>query len=202
LIGGNGDDSIDGNKGNDVALLGNGNDTFVWDPGDGSDTVEGQNGTDTMLFNGADASERVVLSANGGRLRFFRDPGAVTMNTDDVEVVVFKAFGGADSVTVEDLAATDVRGVKIDLAAAGGGGDGQADGVVVNGTDGNDRIDVSGDAGAVKVSGLAATVELLQPEGADRLDVNTLAGTDAVDTGGLELGAVQLFVDGSPLAKH
>jgi Ca2+-binding RTX toxin-like protein len=203
LIGGNGDDSIDGNKGNDVALLGNGNDTFVWDPGDGSDTVEGQNGTDTMLFNGADASERVVLSANGGRLRFFRDPGAVTMDTDGVEVVEFKAFGGADSVTVEDLAATDVRDVKIDLAGSGGGGDGQADRVVVNGTDGNDRIDVSGDAGAVKVSGLAATVELLQPEGAnDRLDINTLAGADAVDTRGLEPGAIQLFVDGAPLAKH
>jgi len=203
LIGGNGDDSIDGNKGNDVALLGNGNDTFVWDPGDGSDTVEGQNGTDTMLFNGADASERVVLSANGGRLRFFRDPGAVTMDTDDVEVVEFRAFGGADSVTVEDLAATDVRDVKIDLAGAGGGGDGQADRVVVNGTDGNDRIDVSGDAGAVKVSGLAATVELLQPEGGnDRLDVNTLAGTDAVSTRGLDPGAVQLFVDGSPLPKQ
>ena len=203
LIGGNGDDSIDGNKGNDVALLGNGNDTFVWDPGDGSDTVEGQNGTDTMLFNGADASERVVLSANGGRLRFFRDPGAVTMDTDDVEVVEFRAFGGADSVTVGDLAATDVHDVKIDLAGAGGGGDGQADRVVVNGTDGNDRIDVSGDAGAVKVSGLAATVELLQPEGGnDRLDVNTLAGTDAVDTRGLDPGAVQLFVDGSPLPKQ
>ena len=200
LIGGNGDDSIDGNKGNDVGLLGNGNDTFVWDPGDGSDIVEGQNGTDTMLFNGADASERVVLSANGGRLRFFRDPGAVTMDTDDVEVVDFKAFGGADSVTVEDLGATDVRDVKVDLAGAAGGGDGQADRVVVDATDGNDRIDVSGGAGAVKVSGLAATVEVLQPEGAnDRLEVNTLAGTDAVDAGGLAPGAIQLFVDGAPL---
>ena len=200
LIGGNGDDSIDGNKGNDVGLLGNGNDTFVWDPGDGSDIVEGQNGTDTMLFNGAEASERVVLSANGHRLRFFRDPGAVTMDTDDVEVVDFKAFGGADSVTVEDLGATDVRDVKVDLAGAAGGGDRQADRVVVDATDGNDRIDVSGDAGAVKVSGLASTVEVLQPEGAnDRLEVNTLAGTDVVDAGGLAPGAIQLFVDGAPL---
>ena len=199
LLGGNGDDTIDGNKGNDVALMGNGNDTFVWDPGDGSDTVEGQNGTDTMLFNGADASETVTLSANGGRLRFFRDPGAVTMDTDDVEVVDFKAFGGADSVTVEDLGATDVRDVKVDLS----GGDGQADRVVVDATDGNDRIDVSGDAGEVKVSGLAATVELLQPEGGnDRLEVNTLAGMDSVDTGGLAPGAVQLLVDGAPLPKQ
>ena len=199
LIGGNGDDSIDGNKGNDVAQLGNGNDTFVWDPGDGSDTVEGQNGTDTMLFNGADASERVVLSANGGRLRFFRDPGAVTMDTDDVEIVDFKAFGGADAIFVGDLSATDVRDVKLDLAGAAGGGDGQQDRVVVDATDGNDRIDVSGDAGEVKVGGLAATVEVLQPEVAnDRLEVNTLAGTDAVDAGGLAPGTIQLLVDGVP----
>jgi Ca2+-binding RTX toxin-like protein len=197
LIGGNGDDSIDGNKGNDVGLLGNGNDTFVWDPGDGSDVVEGQNGTDTMLFNGADASERVVLSANGGRLRFFRDPGGVTMDTDDVEIVDFKAFGGADAVFVGDLGATDVREVKLDLAGAAGGGDGQQDRVVVDATDGNDRIDVSGDAGEVKVGGLAATVEVVQPEVAnDRLEVNTLAGTDAVSAGGLAPGTVQLFVDG------
>jgi hypothetical protein len=197
LIGGNGDDSIDGNKGNDVGLLGNGNDTFVWDPGDGSDVVEGQNGTDTMLFNGADAAERVVLSANGGRLRFFRDPGAVTMDTDDVEVVEFKAFGGADSVFVGDLGATDVRDVRLDLAGAAGGGDGQADRIVVDATNGNDRIDVSGDAGEVKLSGLAVAVEVLQPEGAnDRLEVNTLAGTDAVNARGLAPGSVQLFVDG------
>jgi hypothetical protein len=72
---------------------------------------------------------------------------------------------------------------------------------VVDATNGNDRIDVSGDAGTVKVSGLAATVELLQPEGAnDRLEVNTLEGTDAVNAGGLAPGAVQLFVDGVPQA--
>ena len=46
-------------------LLGNGDDTFVWDPGDGSDIVEGQNGPDTMLFNGANGAEHVDLSANG-----------------------------------------------------------------------------------------------------------------------------------------
>jgi hypothetical protein len=40
----------------------------------------------------------------------------------------------------------------------------------------------------VKVSGLAATVELLDTEAADRLDVNTLAGTDAVDSAGLAAG--------------
>ena len=199
LLGGNGDDSIDGNKGNDVGVMGNGDDTFVWDPGDGSDVVEGQNGTDRMLFNGADGAEQVVLSANGGRLRFFRDPGAVTMDTDDVETVDFNAFGGADFVTLGDLSGTDVRVVNLDLAATGGGGDGQPDRVVMNGTEGNDSIDVSGDASVVKVSGLAATLQILHPESAnDRLEVNTLGGADSVESGGLAPGAIQLFVDGAP----
>ena len=82
LLGGIGNDSIDGNAGNDVSLMGAGDDTFVWDPGDGSDVVEGQAGTDTMLFNGANVAEQVDVTANGDRLRFFRDLGNITMDTD------------------------------------------------------------------------------------------------------------------------
>ena len=67
LLGGDGNDFIDGQQGNDVALLGAGNDTFQWDPGDGSDTVEGQAGNDTLLFNGSAGNEIFDLSANGGR---------------------------------------------------------------------------------------------------------------------------------------
>ena len=199
LLGGYGRDSIDGNGGNDLSRLGAGDDTFVWDPGDGSDTVEGQNGTDTMLFNGANVSEQVNLSANGNRLKFFRTQGNVTMDTAGVERVNFNALGGADVVTVNDLTGTDVSRVDVDLTGAlgGSGGDGQADRVIVNGTNGNDSIDVSGDAQLVKVSGLAATTEILHSEIAnDRLDVNTLAGTDTVGSAGLAAGAIQFFLDG------
>src|SRR6266516_2416530 len=63
LLGGEGNDTIDGKGGNDRALLGAGDDSFVWDPGDGSDTVEGQDGNDTLVFNGANVDERVGLSA-------------------------------------------------------------------------------------------------------------------------------------------
>ena len=202
LEGGNGNDSIDGNGGNDVGLLGNGDDTFVWDPGDGSDIVEGQNGIDTMLFNGANGAEQVDLSANGERLRFFRTQGTITMDTDGVETVDFNALGGADLVTVNDLSGTDVSKVNVDLAGALGGatGDGAADRVVVNGTNGNHTIHVNGDAGAVKVSGLAATVDVLHPEVAnDRLEINTLAGGNKVDAGGLAAGAIQLLVNGVSL---
>ena len=199
LLGGSGNDTIDGNGGNDAARLGAGDDTFVWDPGDGSDVVEGQNGHDTMLFNGANQSEKIDLSANGSRLRFFRDLGNITMDTAGVETVDFTALGGADLVTVNDLTGTDVRDVNVDLGAAGGGGDGQPDSVVVKGTNGNDRVDVSGDAGAVKVSGLAATVEVQEPEVAnDQLAIDTLAGADTVDSGALAAGAIKLVVNGVP----
>ena len=199
LLGETGNDSIDGNGGNDLALLGAGDDTFVWDPGDGSDTVEGQFGADTMRFNGAGIAERIGLSANGRRLRLFRDVGTVTMDTDGVERVDVNALGGPDLVAVDDLSGTDVKDVNIDLAGTLGGasGDGQADQVVVSATNGDDAIDVSGDASEVKVSGLATTVAIFHPEVRnDRLEINTLAGTDRVDSSGLAAGAIQLFVDG------
>jgi hypothetical protein len=200
LLGGAGNDTIDGNRGADFTLMGSGADTFIWDPGDGSDTIEGQSGHDTMVFNGAAAAEQVDLSANGSRLTFFRNPGNITMNTASVERVDFNALGGADSVRIGNLKGTDVREVNVDLAAALGGatGDGQADRVTAVGTEGNDRIAVSGDAGGVKVSGLAATVNVLHPEGAlDGLEIDTLGGTDSVTSGGLAAGAIRLFVDGA-----
>jgi Ca2+-binding RTX toxin-like protein len=202
LRGGDGRDSIDGNRGADVGLMGDGADTFVWDPGDGSDVVEGRDGRDTMVFNGAPIAEQFDLSANGRRLRFFRDVGAIIMDTRGVERVDVPALGGADTITVNDLTATDVSAVNADLAGTLGGasGDGQPDRVVVNGTEGNDTIDVSGDAGGVKVSGLAATIGILHAEAAnDRLEINTLAGRDAVDSSGLAAGAIQLLVDGIPV---
>jgi hypothetical protein len=199
LRGGEGTDLIDGNRGNDVAFMGSGDDTFVWDPGDGSDVLEGEEGADTMVFNGAGIAEQVNLSANGNRLRFFRDIATITMDTHGVERVDFNALGGTDLVTVNDLTGTDVSSVNVDLAGTLGGatGDGQSDRVVVNGTAGDDTITVNGDAGGVKVSGLAATVAVLRSEAAnDRLEINTLAGRDTVDSGGLAAGAIQLFVDG------
>ena len=198
LSGGDGNDSIDGNGGNDAALMGAGDDTFVWDPGDGSDTIEGGAGADTMIFNGANGAEKVDLSANGNRLKFTRDLAGITMDTAGVERVVFNALGGADLVTVHDLTGTDVSNVDVDLAATLGGAtaDGAADHVVVDGTNGNDAIDVSGDATAVKVGGLAATTRILHTEIADRLDLDTQDGIDTVQSAGLAAGVIQLFLDG------
>jgi predicted lipoprotein with Yx(FWY)xxD motif len=197
-IGGDGNDTIDGNKGTDTALLGTGDDTFVWDPGDGSDIVEGQSGSDTMRFNGAAGAEQFTLSANGTRLKLFRDVGNVTMDTAGVETVDVNALGGADLVTVGDLTGTDVTKVNVDLASALGGttGDGAFDHVVVTGTLGNDLLTLTGNSSGVQVAGLPATVAISHQEPTDRLDLDLLGGFDLVGTGGFVAGSILLFIDG------
>ncbi|MEX0784299.1 MAG: calcium-binding protein [Dehalococcoidia bacterium] len=197
LLGGDGNDFVDGNQGNETAFLGDGDDVFQWDPGDGSDTLEGGPGTDTMLFNGAPGAETFDLSANGGRLRFVRTPGNIVMDTDDVEIVDLNALGGVDSVTVNDLAATDVTAVNVDLAspAGTGTGDGVADLVKVLGTAGVDTITVAGNASGVTVTGLAATVGIVGLEAAnDTLQIDTLGGVDNVGSAGLAPGTIALVV--------
>jgi Ca2+-binding RTX toxin-like protein len=196
LVGGDGKDFVDGNAGSDSAQLGAGNDVFRWDPGDGSDVVEGQAGNDLLLFNGADINERVDLSARNGRLRFFRDVGGIIMDVNDTEAVQFNALGGADSVTVHDLRGTDVREVDLDLLASTGGGDGQTDGVIVEGSLGSDVVAVSGRAGGVSVNGLAATVSIRGAESTDKLTVNTLGGRDVVIASALDAGAIRFAADG------
>jgi Ca2+-binding RTX toxin-like protein len=196
--GGDGNDLVDGGKGNDTAYLGDGADTFRWDNGEGSDVIEGQDGTDTMVFNGAAVAEQATLTANGGRLTFFRVQGNVTMDTDGVEIVDDNAVGGADSVTVNDLTGTDVTQTNIDLAGAFGGtaADGALDSVVVNGTNGDDNIAITGNGSGADLTGLATAVSVRHADTTDTLSVNTLAGTDDVTTTGVA-GVLQVLVDGA-----
>ena len=199
LFGGDGNDIVIGGRGNDTAFLGAGNDTFVWNPGDGSDIVEGQGGRDTLQFNGANIGENIDLSANGNRLRLFRDVGKVTMDVGGVEQVNIAALGGADKITVNDLTGTGVTDVSIDLAGTLGGsvGDGQADAVVVNGTDAADKFSISGAGSTAVVAGPSATVHVTNAEVAnDTLQVNGLGGNDTINASRLHAGVVDLLLEG------
>ena len=200
LLGGDGNDSLDANGGNDRALLGAGDDVFVWDPGDGSDTIEGEAGADTMRFNGANIAERVALVADGNRLKFFRAPGNVTMDTAGVERGDFNALGGPDSITVSDLTGTDVGTVNLDLASTlgGGQGNGQADHVIVEGTNDGDGIRVNSDPSGVVVAGLRAVVEIRHQEPADALAVDGVEGNDDIAAAGLPAQAIGLVLAGGP----
>ena len=127
FIGGAGNDFVDGNIGADNAQLGPGNDTFQWDPGDGSDAVEGQGGKDTLQFNGSNAPENIDVTANGSRVRLFRNVAGITMDLDGIESTNIRALGSADTITVGDLAGTDLDATNVDLNAFTGDGDGAAD---------------------------------------------------------------------------
>jgi Ca2+-binding RTX toxin-like protein len=185
LIEGDGNDFVDGQQGNDVALMGAGDDVFQWDPGDGNDIVEGQAGFDRMDFNGSNAAEIMDVSANGGRVLFTRNVANITMDLNDVERIDVEALGGVDNITVGDLSGTDIRQVRLNLAMVGGAGDGSADTIVVNATNGDDVVTVSDSGNTVTVTGLATGVVITGFDAGDRLVINGLAGDDVVEASGL-----------------
>jgi Ca2+-binding RTX toxin-like protein len=197
LRGGDGNDTINGGRGTDTALMGAGDDTFVWNPGDGSDIVEGQDGNDRMVFNGANIAEVFDIAANGSRVRFTRNIANITMDLNGVEGIDLNTLGGADQIHVHDLTNTGVSAVNLNLGANGGGGDGVADSVTVDGTAGNDNIRLFGQGTAVTVTGLPATVNITNAEGAnDALTVSGLGGNDGLDAANVPAGVINLTLDG------
>lgn len=197
LIGGADNDFIDGNRGNDMIFLGEGDDTVQWDPGDGSDTVEGQGGNDRLIFNGANITENIAVSANGTRTRFTRDVAAIVMDLNGVEMIEVTLLGGADTMTVNDLTGTNVTKLTAHLAAFGGAGDGAADTVVINGTAGPDVITATLASGVFTVSGLATNVVVDGFEPAnDSVRIQSQGGEDIVDASAVAIGGPKLVLDG------
>ena len=100
--------------------------------------------TTTLDFNGSNAAEKIDLSANGSRVRLFRDVANVTMDVNGIEGLNLNTLGSADTVTVNDLTGTDLKTASIDLSGIPGSGvgDGAADTVIENGTAGADRVRV------------------------------------------------------------
>ncbi|WP_249779419.1 beta strand repeat-containing protein [Bradyrhizobium sediminis] len=197
ILGSRGNDSVNGGIGNDVAALGDGNDLFTWKPGDGSDVVDGQRGVDTLAFNGSNIGENISISANGGQATLTRDVGAVTMHLTSVERIELSTLGGADHVAVNDLSGTGVRQVAIDLAASfTGSGDGQEDTVTINGTAGNDYVNLTAAGSLITVSGLPAQVTVDHGEAGDLLTVNGGAGNDTIDASAVPSGAMALALSG------
>ncbi len=199
FFGGASEDRIDGNRGSDTAFMGDGDDVFVWDPGDGSDIVEGEAGGDELQFNGSNGDEIFDVSANGTRVRFFRNLGNINMDLNGVERIDIEALGGADQITVNDVSGTDLRDVAIELQGVSGSAqpDGLLDSIIINGTGGNDTITITGDAASgVIVNGLTAQVSIARPDATDTLRINGLGGNDTIDASGLAADAGVLTLDG------
>ena len=126
LLNGNaGNDTLNGNAGNDTLTGGPGvdphnggpgDDLMIWNPGDGSEPVDGDAGNDTFQFNGGNGVDTMNVTANGQRVTFFRQPGAITMDIGTTETVFANALGGDDVITVgPGLAA--LTAVRVDAGA-------------------------------------------------------------------------------------
>jgi hypothetical protein len=73
--------------------------------------------------------------------------------------------------------------------------DGLADNVIVNGTAGDDSIEVLADGGDVVVAGLATTVRVAHADSTlDRLTVNGLDGNDTITSAPAVSGLILLTV--------
>jgi Ca2+-binding RTX toxin-like protein len=152
-----------------------------------------------MLFNGSAIGEIFEVSANGSRVRFTRNIGTIVMDLNDVESIDLNALGGTDTAIVNNLAGTDLVEFNANLAGTIGGaaGDAAADVVIVNGTNGNDIINVFGAGTSASVVGLPTQVNITNSEGAnDALVINALGGNDGVTATTVPAGITKLTIDG------
>src|SRR5262249_4785790 len=102
-----------------------------------------------------------------------------------------------DTVTVDDLAGTDMKTVDVDLNASGGVGDGAADTVIARGTDGPDAVSVSSPDGRPVVSGIGAQTRVTGGEAAlDNLVVPPMRGPDTAPPTAAVASPIPVHVDG------
>lgn len=187
IVGSPGSDTIAGGTDVDVAFMGAGLDTFTWATGDGNDIVEGQGGTDFLQMSGSGGNERFDVLAVGSRTRITRDIENVNVDLGQLERVDILPGPGGDIVRVGDLSGTATDRVEVNLMVARGtlAGDNLIDRVFIDGTFGNDTINVNGAGPDVRTTGLAAitTVRGTDPE-LDRLHIDTRPGSDTLTVTG------------------
>jgi Ca2+-binding RTX toxin-like protein len=191
LIGGDDFDDIKGGRGDDTVYMGADFDRFSWAPGDGSDTVDGGPGSrDSLSFLGSADAEIFELR----RDRFTRDVGNIVMDLEDVEIVDAVAGAGSDTFRIGD------SGVgELNASLAPGGGAADRDRIEIEGTEGADKVAVTGKKvvfGSATVTGLPVKLGISFAQiGFDTLAIDTLGGDDSVDTSGLGPDVIDLELD-------
>jgi Ca2+-binding RTX toxin-like protein len=193
INGGAGNDTITGGPGNDLLKGGAGNDRFIWAIGDGNDRVDGGLGFDTLTFNAGPGADTFALTANSGHVRLTTDVGPTTLDLNDVERVQINASIGADTVTVNNLAGTDVKEVAVNLGAP----DAAPNLVVVNAGAASNAITLSKTGSVVSVTGLSAKTTVAGFESTDSLIVNAQGGNDSINASALPFATLRLTLDGS-----
>ncbi len=209
-----GDDTLEGAEGDDTIDGGGGDDTVVWFDGDGDDSINGGAGTDTLSFEAGTGADTLSITDDGTGIVDLSHVGSTVadLTIDNVEAIEIDTLGGNDTLTIGDLAATDISNNSItfiggagndllDASAAtkrvvgfGDGGDdtligGSADDLLEGGADDDTVIGgagddtVEGDAGDDIVKGDAGDDVMEGGAGADTLEGGT---GDDIMVGGTE----------------
>jgi Ca2+-binding RTX toxin-like protein len=217
IAGGPGNDRVVGGPGNDTVNMGADSDEFTLNTGDGNDHLDGGTETDSLIVNGSPTipnfTEFVQVSANGPRTMVKNtqntSPSTVIQDVMDVggveQVKLNLASGPTDprvnEADVEGLG-TDISVMRIDLGSFVNPNPNLRNSLNIAGTDGPDRIRISGTpTKGVSVSGAGSGAVLAT--GAQFFAVRGNAGDDVIDAGGLTAGTVETFIevgDASPIS--
>jgi hypothetical protein len=148
-------------------------------------SVDGARGVDAVTFEGSRADDRFALSARNGLVRVNRS------EVGGVESLEVAGLGGADTMTVEPIAETELEALYLDAGA----GDGRRDRLVLNGTAGDDQPDVLQFAG-VSVIGLPEFVTIENAEPTDQLTIDGRGGDDLMSASSLPKSVIGLTLAG------
>jgi Ca2+-binding RTX toxin-like protein len=172
-------DGVADDAGGDQAFGGEGFDNFVWEPGDGADSNNGGGDAgDIFRFFGNAAANVFALRQGGTPTHFNALIGALVIDNHGIEDVIVDGQGGADTFVVEDLYATEVVSINLNLGAADAAA---IDPVTISGRNVADILSVtSSGAGALNVQGLRYNVNLTNAEATDTLTLNGNDGDDQI----------------------
>ena len=193
LIGGLGSDRITGFTGGDDVDGGEGNDLMIWNNGDGNDTNDGDGGNDETQINGRNTTDDMTVQPIGGRVRFDRvAPGPFNVDMDVERLTINSQAGddrlvtspgvalpitidagpGVDDITTGDAGDLVQGGEGVDTLNAGAGGDrilGNPGNDVMNAGPGDDTLVWNNGDGSDQMNG---------QDGLDRIEDNLGAADD------------------------
>ena len=172
-------DGVADDAGADQAFGGEGFDNFVWEPGDGADVNNGGgDAADIFRFFGNAAANVFTLRQGGTPTHFNALIGALVIDNHGIEDVIVDGQGGADTFVVDDLYATEVVSVSLNLGAADAAA---IDPVTISGRNVADNLSVtSSGPGSLSVQGLRYNVNLTNAEATDTLAINGNDGDDQI----------------------
>ena len=198
IDGGKGDDFIQGGTGDDKLFGSDDSDTFFAADPDGSDEIQGGQGEDFLVTDFSDRNDVIEVLPTSTRVLVQRTSQTpFRFDVSSIENLTLNAGSGEDSVTIGDLSESNVGSVLVSL----GPDDDSPDSVEVRGTEKDDGIAIGtrnvGEDKRVVVEGLSALIRIDRAVATqDSLLLKSGAGDDKVVAQDAVSDIVQITLNG------